>query len=119
MTRNPASSAALVAVLVATGSGISVPKPRAGIAPDSLLRAIRVKRRLSLPAIVSLLVFSEFEPVRSNRSVLWRLGTEPAFCGHWRLLGRLEDERVPTGDGDRHHPQRNQRREIERRNADH
>ena len=35
-----------------------------------------------------------------------------------RLLGRFEEERVPAGDGDRHHPQRNQGREIERRNAD-
>ena len=35
------------------------------------------------------------------------------------FLGRLEDERVPAGDSDRHHPQRNQGREIERRNPDH
>ena len=40
-------------------------------------------------------------------------------AGERCLLGRLEEERVPAGDGDRHHPQRNQGREIERRNADH
>src|ERR1700678_3774684 len=35
------------------GSGISVPKPRAGIAPDPLLRAIFVSRRLSFSTIVA------------------------------------------------------------------
>ena len=40
-------------------------------------------------------------------------------AGERCLLGGLEEERVPAGDGDRHHPQRNQGREIERRNADH
>jgi hypothetical protein len=41
--------------LVATGSGISVPKPRAGMAPDPLLRASFVYRSLSLSAIVATL----------------------------------------------------------------
>ena len=49
-----------------------------------------------------------------------RLGEQldQAGAGQRRLLGGLEDERVAAGDGDRHHPQRDHRREIERRNAD-
>src|SRR5271154_2892602 len=49
----PTAGAALVAALVVKGSGIRVPKPRAGIAPDPLLRALFVLRRLSLSAIVA------------------------------------------------------------------
>src|SRR5208283_422448 len=80
--RNLVSSAALVAVLVAMGSGISVPKPRAGIAPDPLLRAIFVWRRLSLSTIVSPLRF-------------WPSGPQPAT-----VADRLEMS-IPVYSGGR------------------
>src|SRR5207249_1978059 len=57
--RNPVSSAALVAFLVAMGSGMSVPKPSAGIAPAPLARANFVERRLSGFIMFSVLHFSQ------------------------------------------------------------
>src|SRR4051812_43479235 len=89
------------------GSGISVPKPRAGIAPDPLLRAILVKRRLSLSPMVSLPgYFPGTQPpiertpvadapapaVRSGPSILRRLCTEPAIRDHF--LPRIESDGV-------------------------
>src|SRR4051794_5140151 len=91
------------------GSGISVPKPRAGIAPDPLLRAILVKRSLSLSTTVSPprdgpgglqsaavadQIWSGFEPVRSNPSILRPLGAEPAFRDHF--FSRVESDGVGT-----------------------
>ena len=61
---------AAFAVLVATGSGISVPNPRAGMAPDPLLRGNVVWRRLSLSTMVSSLRIG----IRRRRASLDRFG---------------------------------------------
>src|SRR6266478_9358669 len=43
--RNPTFNSFVVALLVSAGSGIKVPKPRAGMAPVPKLRGIFEKRR--------------------------------------------------------------------------
>src|SRR5262249_42762482 len=64
-TRNPVSSAAFVAFLVATGSGMSVPKPSAGMRLP-LLRGNFVSRRPSGFDMVLILLFRPFSLVTAQ-----------------------------------------------------
>ena len=90
---------------------MSVPKPSAGIAPDPLLRAIFVLRRLSLPTIVALLRSSQVNFSHANTaSQLPRpvLGVSPPMRRSLEILGTT---------GPRSRPQPHRRRRTGKRGA--
>ena len=63
----------------------------------------------------------DFVAVHDVEHAVRQSGFLQQFCEiqacRWIALGRLEDEGVATGDGDREHPHRHHDREIERGDA--